>query len=77
MAMRSQGQTPESELRSQLAQHRTGDAVLNWMFNNEVPLNRENYIFHAYAGMPPEPWTMEHENELPEPLQDMSQVGKD
>lgn len=59
---------------SLLEPYREHDATLNWMMTNGVPLTRENYIFHAYGGTPPARWGMEHESELPEPLQDASAV---
>jgi hypothetical protein len=34
--------------------------------------DRETYILLNYFGDPPEPWTAEHEAELPEELQDWS-----
>jgi hypothetical protein len=55
--------------------HRKNDVTLNWMLKKGIEPTRENYIFHAYAGKPPKPWTHEHEAELPEPLQDGSKVG--
>jgi hypothetical protein len=57
-------------------EHRKGDVTLDWMLKSDIPPTRENYIFHAYAGKPPKPWTHEHEAELPEPLQDGSKVGE-
>jgi hypothetical protein len=39
------------------------------MLKNGGPITRERYIDLAYAGEPPKPWTVEHELELPEPLQ--------
>lgn len=38
-------------------------------------LTRDNYILHNWGPEPPEPWTVEHEAEIPEPLQDMSRFN--
>jgi hypothetical protein len=59
---------------SDLEDARQNDVTLNWMLKNGIPPTRENYIYHAYAGKPPDPWTHEHEAEIPEPLQDGSKV---
>jgi hypothetical protein len=63
-------------MSEQLEPFRQDDATLNWMMNNNVPLTRDKYIFHAYAGQPPKNWGAGHEAELPEPLQDMSKIGQ-
>lgn len=39
------------------------------MLSSGGPLTRETYIQMAYGGTPPNPWTYEHEAELPEPFQ--------
>lgn len=44
------------------------------MINHGRPLTRDNYILHNWGPEPPEPWTAEHEAEIPEPLQDMDRV---
>jgi len=44
------------------------DAVLKDMLDTGIPLTREHYIELAYAGDPPDPWTAENEEELPEPF---------
>jgi len=36
----------------------------------DIPFTRENYIDLAYGNDVPNPWTPEHEEELPEELQD-------
>ena len=41
------------------------------MKRDGVPVTRENYIARAY-GDTPEPWTVEHEADLPYALQDWS-----
>jgi hypothetical protein len=38
------------------------------------PVTRQNWIDLAYGADVPEPWTPEHESELPEALQDWAQV---
>ena len=48
------------------AQH---DPQLDYMIRNGIPLNRKLWISMAYLGHPPEPWTAEHEAELPTPFQ--------
>lgn len=39
------------------------------MINNGLPLTREKWISMNYLGHPPDPWTDEHEAEVPEPFQ--------
>ena len=39
-----------------------------------MAVTRENWIDAAYGVDQPDPWTPEHESELPEELQDWSQV---
>lgn len=41
----------------------------------KMPITRENYIALAYGGDPPDPWTVEAEEALPEELQDFSIFG--
>jgi hypothetical protein len=43
--------------------------TLKHMIKNGLPLTREKFISMNYLGHPPEPWTDEHEAELPEPFQ--------
>jgi len=38
------------------------------------PVTRERYINNAYGADVPDPWTAEHELEIPEPLQDHTKV---
>lgn len=49
------------------------DETLNLMIQGRVPLTRQNYLHLSYAGQLPKPWTMEHEQELPEQFQDWDQ----
>lgn len=47
------------------------DCTLHGMKRDGVPITRERYIRRAYgADNIPNPWTAEHEAELPEQLQD-------
>jgi hypothetical protein len=48
------------------------DPVLAYMIAENIPLTRENYIAVNWLGDPPDPWTGEDEDELPEFLQDTS-----
>lgn len=59
---------------SELEPYRDNDSVLNWMLSQGIEPTREKYIFHAYGGQEPDPWTHEHETQLPEPLQDFSKI---
>jgi hypothetical protein len=46
------------------------DPVSNWLRRNGHPITRENWIALAHLGSEiPDPWTAEHEDELPEVLQ--------
>ena len=45
------------------------DSLLRWMKANGVAVTRDNYIQLAWGSEPPDPWTPEHEAELPEELQ--------
>jgi hypothetical protein len=47
------------------AQH---SPTLKYMIDKGLPLTREQYISLKYIGHPPEPWTDEHERELPTPF---------
>lgn len=40
-----------------------------------MPITRQNYIDMAFGGAPPDPWTPEDEEALPEELQDFSVFG--
>jgi hypothetical protein len=44
------------------------DSLLRWMKANGVAITRDNYIQLAWGSEPPDPWTPEHEAELPEEL---------
>ena len=43
--------------------------TLTYMIKNGLPLTREKWISMNYLGHPPEPWTDEHEAEVPTPFQ--------
>jgi hypothetical protein len=45
------------------------DFLLEWMKKHIVPITRETYLELAYGNELPDPWTPEHEAELPEELQ--------
>jgi hypothetical protein len=45
-------------------------SIIESLRQNGRPVTRERYIRLNYLGRPPEPWTREHEGELPEFLQD-------
>lgn len=45
------------------------DFLLEWMKKNNVPITPEKYLALAYGEELPDPWTPEHEAELPEELQ--------
>jgi hypothetical protein len=45
------------------------DWLLDWMKKNHVPITREKYLALAYGtDQIPDPWTEEHEAELPPEL---------
>lgn len=44
----------------------TTDYLLNWMKRHGVPITRAKYLGLAYGEDLPDPWTPEHEAELPE-----------
>jgi hypothetical protein len=44
------------------------DLVLQFMKKHNLPVTRESYIAFAYCSEPPDPWTWEHEEDLPEHL---------
>lgn len=53
------------------------DDLVDWLTRKGVPVNRENYLQLAYPDGLPSPWTAEHEDALPDDLQDMSKVSDD
>ena len=59
----SASSTPPAGLPSQAG----GSATLLWMKANGVPLTRANFIGANWGEMP-DPWTPEHEAELPSEL---------
>jgi hypothetical protein len=44
------------------------------MIKHGIPLNRETWITMNYLGHPPDPWTAEHEGEVPAPWRDFGNV---
>jgi hypothetical protein len=50
--------------------------TLAYMIENGLPLTREKWISLNYVGRPPEPWTDEHEAEVPESLQRATQAPR-
>lgn len=42
--------------------------TLKYMLEHNIPLTREKWISINYLGHPPEPWTDEHEAEVPMPF---------
>jgi hypothetical protein len=55
---------------------RSGNPVLDFMRRHGMPETREVYLAFAYPGNMPEPWTAEHEMQLPEELRDPDAVGR-
>ena len=49
------------------------EQLLGLMKERGVPVTRENYLHLAFFGEIPDPWTAEHEADLPAELQDRSQ----
>ena len=47
------------------------DHLLRWMKQNHVPVSRAKYLALAFGNEQPDPWTPEHEAELPEELQEV------
>ncbi len=46
------------------------DPLIDWMVANKVPVTRSNYIGMNWdADAMPDPWTPDHEEQLPEKLQ--------
>ena len=68
MAQQPQPQTGADE-RMSLEQAARYSPTLRYMMKNGAPLNRETWMSMNYLGQPPEPWTAEHEAEVPEPWQ--------
>jgi len=58
---------------TEIAKH---DGAIADMLRLGIPITRENYIkLNHFTGVPAK-WTAEHEEELPEPLQDWSKVRR-
>lgn len=52
------------------------DYVFEFMKREGLPLTREKYLGLAYGQELPDPWTPEHEAELPEELQEHADSNK-
>ena len=50
----------------------TSKTLLHWMRKQDVPVSRDAYLQLAYGNDLPDPWTPEHEAELPDELQDFT-----
>jgi hypothetical protein len=44
------------------------DLLIDWMERHGVPISREKYLALAYGKQLPDPWTYEHELELPKQI---------
>ena len=51
-----------------------GDEVLGQMIAGNMPLTRDMYLSLAYGDHMPDPWTADHEAQLPEMFQDPSKL---
>lgn len=52
------------------------DAIWQGMIKDGLPLDRDSYIFQNWLGEKPDPWTYEHEMQLPKHLrQDIPEEG--
>ena len=65
---------PDDPRTIELAKH---DAHIKWLLDHHHPITRKHYLVLEYPFDPlPKPWTAEHEDEVPEPLQDWSKVHR-
>jgi hypothetical protein len=65
---------PDDPRVAELAKH---DPFIQWMVAHHRPITRQTYIeLNCAFGEPPKHWTSEHEDEIPEPLQDWSKVHR-
>ncbi len=53
------------------------DDLIKYMRKMDIPLTRSAWLMLNWGSSLPEPWTAEHELELPDELQDMSKVEPD
>ncbi len=51
---------------------KSGDAIIDWMVANNVPVTRDEWIRLNWGDDVPDPWTDANEMELPEQLRDWS-----
>jgi hypothetical protein len=59
--------------REALQPYAAGDPIVQRMLDNGLPLARNTYVTLAYGGDEPEVWNAEHEAQLPEPFQRLSE----
>jgi hypothetical protein len=64
----------ETKIDPRLLQEAKYSPTLAYMIKNGLPLTREKWISMNYMGHPPEPWTAEHEAEVPAPWRDFDNV---
>jgi hypothetical protein len=57
-------------IHKQAARKETMNHTIAWMQKNGIEVTRENYLFHAYLGDPPEVLGPEEEADLPEELRE-------
>lgn len=58
-----------------MAKTLTDDMVLRWMIEKGVPLTRENYLYMAYFGTPPEEIGGEIEASIPKEIGEAEDVA--
>ena len=51
--------------------------LLQWMRDNGIPETRHSYIELAFGASPPDPWTRDHEDTLPQHLRDVTKCAPD
>ena len=57
--------------------HARGDPHLRSMIDKGIPLSRNAYLAGAWGTTLPDPWTHEHEAEIPECFRDPTAVKQD
>jgi hypothetical protein len=55
-------------------QYADEDPIMAWMLTDNLPLTRSEYLDLNYGPYLPDPWTWEHEEEVPEPFRDLHAV---
>ena len=61
--------SPQTKIDPRLLEAAQYSPTLKRMIKEGLPLTREKWISMNYLGHPPEPWTDEHEAEVPPPFQ--------